>query len=64
MTKADTNSAPLTESDDGNAASALAAPSKEKVDRREIKGGLPYSTSPGVFKNTLEQIVQAERPDN
>lgn len=36
---------------------------KDKPDRREIKGGIPYSTSPGVFKKALELIVTAERPD-
>jgi len=37
--------------------------SKEKVDRREIKGGIPYTTAPGVLKKALEQIIPAERPD-
>jgi hypothetical protein len=31
--------------------------------RRDIKGGIPYSTSPGVFKRALEMIITAERPD-
>lgn len=31
--------------------------------RRDIKGGIPYSTSPGVFKRALELIITAERPD-
>lgn len=38
-------------------------PGKEKHDRREIKGGIPYSTSPGVLKKALELIINAERPD-
>ena len=46
------------------AENAAAVATKDKSDRREIKGGLPYSQSPGVFKKTLEQIIQAERPDN
>ncbi|WP_127846925.1 MULTISPECIES: DUF5343 domain-containing protein [unclassified Caulobacter] len=37
---------------------------KEKSERREIKGGIPYSTSPGVLKKALELIIPAERPDN
>lgn len=31
--------------------------------RRDIKGGLPYSVSPGVFKKALEGIIISERPD-
>lgn len=31
--------------------------------KREIKGGLPYSTSPGAFKKALEGIIVAERPE-
>jgi hypothetical protein len=31
--------------------------------KREIKGGLPYSTSPGAFRKALEGIIVAERPD-
>lgn len=37
---------------------------RAKPDRREIKGGIPYVTSPGVLKKTLELIIPAERPDN
>jgi len=36
---------------------------KDKPDRREIKGGIPYTTSPGVLKKALELIIPAERPD-
>ena len=36
---------------------------KKEKERREIKGGIPYSTSPGVLKKALEQIIPAERPD-
>lgn len=36
---------------------------KQKSARREIKGGIPYSTSPGVLKRALELIIPAERPD-
>ncbi|MGF1629503.1 MAG: DUF5343 domain-containing protein [Kiloniellaceae bacterium] len=36
---------------------------KDKPERREIKGGIPYSTSPGVLKRALDQIITAERPD-
>ena len=46
-----------------NSASIGAASEKEKVEHREIKGGLPYSTSPGVLKKALESIISAERPD-
>jgi hypothetical protein len=31
--------------------------------KREIKGGLPYSTAPGAFKKALDGIIVAERPD-
>jgi hypothetical protein len=34
---------------------------KDKGNRREIKGGIPYTTSPGVFKKALESIILAER---
>lgn len=37
---------------------------RAKPDRREIKGGIPYVTSPGVLKKTLELMIPAERPDN
>jgi hypothetical protein len=48
----------------GDAAVAAAVePEKEKAERREIKGGIPYSTSPGVLKNALQLIIPAERPD-
>lgn len=36
---------------------------KPKPERREIQGGIPYSTSPGVLKKALELIIPAERPD-
>jgi hypothetical protein len=54
-----------TEAENGavEAAPAAAESAKEKTDRREIKGGIPYSTSPGVLKRALELIVPAERPD-
>lgn len=44
-----------------------APPAEPKIDKapakREIKGGIPYSTSPGVLKRALELIIPAERPD-
>jgi len=54
-----------TESGTSGDATAKAAvdSGKEKSDRREIKGGIPYSTSPGVLKKALELIIPAERPD-
>ncbi len=39
---------------------SLKASSEKK---REIKGGLPYSTSPVTFKKTLDSIIVAERPE-
>ena len=33
------------------------------ADRREIKGGIPYTPAPGVLKRALELIIEAERPD-
>lgn len=51
---------------DAENAPAQEAPSdsdKKEKERREIKGGIPYSTSPGVLKKALEQIIPAERPD-
>lgn len=31
--------------------------------KREIKGGLPYSTAPGAFKKALDAMIVAERPE-
>lgn len=39
------------------------ASSTDKGKPREIKGGVPYTPSPGVFKRALEGIISAERPD-
>lgn len=50
-------------SSEATAASAPELAAKEKSERREIKGGIPYSTSPGVLKRALELIIPAERPD-
>lgn len=47
-----------------NAGEAQTSEEKGKgIERREIKGGLPYTNSPGIFKKALELIIQAERPD-
>jgi hypothetical protein len=55
-------------SDSGRAASGATSASsiadkKDKPGRREIKGGIPYVSSPGVLRKALEFAVQAERPD-
>jgi len=57
---ADAANEPTTATD---AAPSAATPGSDKTERREIKGGIPYSTSPGVFKKALELIIPAERPD-
>jgi len=44
-------------------ASGQEAAAKEKAEQREIRGGLPYSTAPGVLKKALDAIITAERPD-
>ena len=51
-------------SEKGAAASAKSEVlSKEKqAARREIPGNLPYTTTPGKFKEILESIIRAERP--
>lgn len=36
---------------------------KSNDKKRDIKGGLPYSTSPGTFKKALEGMILAERPE-
>jgi len=46
-----------------NDAVAAEPSSEKKPERREIKGGIPYSTSPGILKKALELIIPAERPD-
>jgi len=51
------------EAEPGSDAGTGASGSKDKNEQREIKGGLPYSTSPGVLKKALELIITAERPD-
>jgi hypothetical protein len=44
-------------------AEASPDPEKSKGPKREIKGGLPYTPSPGVFKKALEGMIVAERPE-
>lgn len=44
-------------------AAASPADGSEKVERREIKGGIPYTVGTGTFKKALEGIITAERPD-
>jgi hypothetical protein len=46
-----------------DAAAETASGNSDKAERREIKGGVPYTASPGVFKKALEGIIAAERPD-
>lgn len=51
---------------DGGSAVAPADVAKkgtEKVERRDIKGGIPYVISPGALAKALESIIVAERPD-
>lgn len=45
------------------AAVADSAPGNDKAERREIKGGVPYSTYPGTLQKALDGIITAERPD-
>lgn len=45
------------------ASDAADAGDKAKGPKREIKGGLPYTPAPGVFKKTLDSMIIAERPD-
>ena len=40
-----------------------ASSEKQAEKKREIQGGLPYSTSPGSFKKALEALIVAERPE-
>ena len=49
----------------GSAGSGIASSEggKEKSERREIKGGIPYTISPSSLKKALELIIPAERPD-
>lgn len=42
------------------AAETVAAP--EKMARRKIPGGLPYTSSPGVLRRVLEKIPTSEKP--
>ncbi len=49
--------------DTSQKASTPTETARDKTERREIKGGIPYSTSPGVLKKSLELIIAAERPD-
>ncbi|WP_054308274.1 DUF5343 domain-containing protein [Mesorhizobium sp. 1M-11] len=49
--------------DTNEVAEEASAPSADKGKPREIKGGVPYTPSPGVFKRALEGIITAERPD-
>lgn len=54
---------PVEGADSAEEAAEAPPASNEKVERREIKGGIPYTTSPGVLKKALEGIIAAERPD-
>ena len=45
-------------------AASTGQPKSDASPRREIKGGIPYTTSVGVLKSALQGIIQAERPDN
>ncbi|WP_457935951.1 DUF5343 domain-containing protein [Mesorhizobium sp. 10J20-29] len=51
------------EGQEAQAAKNSSDDSSKSGPRREIKGGIPYTTSPGVLKRALELIVQAERPE-
>jgi hypothetical protein len=51
------DSSPTTQS------SANAPAEKPAEKKREIQGGLPYSTAPGTFKKALDALIVAERPD-
>jgi hypothetical protein len=48
---------------DTAAAAVAGETGKDKANRREIKGGIPYTPSPGVLRKALELIIPAERPD-
>jgi hypothetical protein len=40
-----------------------ASSSKTKATKKVIKGNLPYTQAPGVFKKTLEGIITAGQPE-
>jgi hypothetical protein len=40
-----------------------ASASKTKATKKVIKGNLPYTQAPGVFKKTLEGIITAGQPE-
>jgi hypothetical protein len=48
---------------DGTTEDSAAEAGKTKAARKVIKGNLPYTPSPGVFKKTLEGIVTAGQPE-
>ncbi|TIM25584.1 MAG: hypothetical protein E5Y69_27055, partial [Mesorhizobium sp.] len=59
-----TNSSKVDSSDKSDSAPlATEKLGEEKTERREIKGGIPYTVAPGVLKKALESIIVAERPD-
>ena len=45
------------------AENAAVGPSKPKAAKKVIKGNLPYTPAPGVFKKTLDGIITAGQPD-
>ncbi|EUB97596.1 hypothetical protein PMI07_000156 [Rhizobium sp. CF080] len=51
------------EEDNNDVLEEAPASSADRGKPREIKGGVPYTPSPGVFKRALEGIIAAERPD-
>jgi len=60
---ADDNSEDLGGAETGSGSAISMQSGKEKTERREIKGGIPYTVAPGVLKRALELIIPAERPD-
>jgi hypothetical protein len=62
MTAEGVETAKEADGDENDSAEASSA-NNEKTERREIKGGVPYTTAPGTFKKALEGIITAERPD-
>ncbi|MVA97038.1 hypothetical protein GN330_07225 [Nitratireductor sp. CAU 1489] len=55
--------AQISQSEVANATTISAEEMSKSPPRRDIKGGIPYTASPGVLKKALELMVQAERPD-
>lgn len=54
---------PADKAEEAKASGAAASSPKEKKVRRDVPGSFSYTATPGKFKEALQNIVKADRPD-